>query len=79
MIDAPTYDRGRLVRQILLVAAVVMVLMACAASAGASRLIGPIGTASSARTVAIAKQPAHARRHGSRRWQEFATEGRKVG
>ena len=45
MVDASTHDCGRLVRQILLVLAVVMVLMTAAATAGASRLAGPIGTA----------------------------------
>ena len=79
MVDAPTHDRGRLVRQILLVLAVVMVLMTAAATAGASRLTGPIGTANSARTAAIVEQPAQARQHPSLRWRVFSRRGRKVG
>jgi hypothetical protein len=54
MIDARRHDRGRVVRQILLVPAVVMVLMTAAAPAGASRVTGPTGIASSARTVVVA-------------------------
>jgi hypothetical protein len=77
MIGAHTHDRGRVVRQILLVAAVVMVLMTAATPAGASRVTGPIGIANSAPTAAIAKQ--HAREHHSRRWQVFSCRGRKVG
>jgi hypothetical protein len=60
MVDASTHDRRRLVRQIFLVLAVVMVLMTAAATAGASRLTGPIGTANSPRTAAIVKQHAQA-------------------
>ena len=79
MVDASTHDRGRLMRQILLVLAVVMVLMTAAAPVGASPLTGPIGTANSARTAAIVKQHADARRHPSARWQRFDRRGRKVG
>jgi hypothetical protein len=79
MIDAPTHDRARLVRQILLMPAVVMVLMTAVAPAEASLGTRPIGRTNSARTAAIAKQHAHAHRHSSRRWQEFSGQGRKVG
>ena len=54
MIDAQTHDRGRVVRQILLVPAVVMVLMTGAAPAGAPLVTGPTGIANSARTAVIA-------------------------
>jgi len=74
MVDASTHDRGRLVRQILLVLAVVMVLMTAAATAGASRLTGPIGTATSPRTAAIVKQHAQGRQHPS-----LSPLGRKIG
>ena len=79
MIDAATYDRGRRVRQILLMPAVMVVLMTAAAPAGASRVTGPMGIAGSARTAAIAKEHAHASRHRFRGWQVFAPKGRKVG
>ncbi len=54
MIDAQTHHRGRVGGQILLVAALVMTLMTAAAPAGAPRVTGPTGIASSARTVVIA-------------------------
>ncbi len=54
MIDAQTQHRGRVRGQILLVAAVVMTLMTAATPAGAPRVTGPIGIASSARTVVVA-------------------------
>ena len=54
MVDAQTHDRGRVVRQVLLVPAVVMALMTAAVPAGASRVTGPTGIASSARTAVIA-------------------------
>ena len=54
MIDAQTHDRGRVVRQVLLVPAVVMALMTAAVPAGASRVTGPTGIASSARAVVVA-------------------------
>jgi hypothetical protein len=79
MVDASTHDRGQLVRQILLVLAVVMVLMTAAAPAGASRLTGSVGTANSARTAAIDKQHAHARQHPFLRWRVCSRRGRKVG
>lgn len=79
MIDAATYDRGRRVRQILLMPAVMVVLMTAAAPAGASRVTGPMGIAGSARTAAIAKEHAHASRHRFRGWQVFVPMGRKVG
>jgi hypothetical protein len=66
MIDAQTHDRGRVVRQILLVPAVVVALMMAAAPAGAPRVTGPTGIANSARTAVIATAPA-------------APFGRKVG
>lgn len=66
MIDAQTNDRWRLVRQILLVPAVVMALMTVAAPAGAPRVSGPMGVANSAGTAVIATAPA-------------APLGRKVG
>jgi hypothetical protein len=68
--------RGRLLRGVLLVLAVVMALMTAAAPAGASRGSGPMGVANFARTGAIAKKQAHVRRHRSVRFREF---GRKVG
>jgi hypothetical protein len=55
MTDEKTHHRGHLVRQILLVPAVVMVLITAAAPAGAARLTGPMGVAHSARTAAIAR------------------------
>jgi hypothetical protein len=54
MIDAQRHDRGRVVRQVLLVPAVVMALMTAAAPAGASRVTGPTGIANSARTAVVA-------------------------
>ncbi len=51
VIDAQTHDRWRIVRQILLVPAVVMALMTAAPPAGAPRVTGPTGVAGSARTV----------------------------
>jgi hypothetical protein len=79
MVDASTHDRGRLMRQILIVVAVVMVLMTAAAPVGASPLTCPISTANSARTAATVKQQADARQHPSTRWREFKRRGRKVG
>jgi hypothetical protein len=58
MIDAQRHDRGRVVRQILLVPAVVMALMTAAVPAGAPRVTGPMGIASSARAAVIATAPA---------------------
>jgi hypothetical protein len=54
MIDAQTHDRGRVVRQILLVPAVVVALMTVAAPAGAPRVTGPTGIANSARAAVVA-------------------------
>jgi hypothetical protein len=54
VIDAQTHDFWRIVRQILLVPAVAMALMTAAAPAGAPRVTGPTGIASSARTVVVA-------------------------
>jgi hypothetical protein len=53
MVDAQTHDRGRVVRRILLVPAVVVALMTAAVPAGAPRVTGPTGIASSARTVVV--------------------------
>ena len=58
VIDARRHDRGRVVRQVLLVPAVVMALVTAAAPAGASRVSGPMGIASSARAVVVAMAPA---------------------
>jgi hypothetical protein len=57
MVDAQAHGRGRVVRQVLLVPAVVMALMTGAAPAGAPRVTGPTGIASSARTVVVATAP----------------------
>jgi hypothetical protein len=54
MVDAQTHGRGRLVRQVLLVPAVVMALMTAAAPAGAPLVSGPTGIANSARTAVVA-------------------------
>ena len=54
MVDAQTQGRGRVVRQVLLVPAVVMVLMTAAVPAGAPRVTGPTGIANSARTAVVA-------------------------
>lgn len=54
MVDAQTHDRGRVVRRILLVAAVVMAVMTAAVPAGAPRVTGPMGIASSARAAVVA-------------------------
>jgi hypothetical protein len=58
VIDARRHDRGRVVRQVLLVPAVVMALVTAAVPAGASRVSGPMGIASSARAVVVAMAPA---------------------
>jgi hypothetical protein len=70
------HHRGRLLRGVLLVLAVVMALMTAAAPAGASRGSGPVGVANFARTGAIAKKQAHVRGH---RFLRFGGFGRKVG
>jgi hypothetical protein len=72
---ARTHDRGRFLRQFLLVPAAVTALMTVAAPAAASPFTGPLRAANSARTAAVVKKPAHAR-HLSPRFREF---GRKVG
>jgi hypothetical protein len=53
MVDAQAHGRGRVVRRILLVPAVVVALMTGAAPAGAPLVTGPTGIASSARTVVV--------------------------
>jgi hypothetical protein len=58
MTHAQTHHRGSLVRPVLLLAAVVMTLMTAAAPAGGSRVTGAMGSATSARTVAIAAEQA---------------------
>ena len=58
VIDARRHDRGRVVRQVLLVPAVVMALVTAAVPAAASRVTGPMGIASSARAVVVAMAPA---------------------
>ena len=57
MIDGQTNDRERLVRQMLLVPAVVLVLMTVASPAGAPRVTRPMGIANSAPTAVIAMAP----------------------
>ena len=79
MINAATYDRGRGVRQILLMPAVVVVLMTAAAPAGASLVTSPMGIAGSARTAAIAKEHPHSSRHRSPGWQAVGRKGRELG
>lgn len=58
MTHAQTHHRGRLVRQSLLVPAVLMTLMTAAPGAGGSRVTGAMARATSARTVAIATEHA---------------------
>ena len=54
MVDAQAHGRGRVVRQVLLVPAVVVALMTAAAPAGEPRVTGPTGIANSARTAVVA-------------------------